>query len=148
MQQFAYHPTVMPIDRRRYHRMDQLRLRVYAKMRFHPKINLIALARLVHYRVPALLAVPGRTRRFNDRCIDNRALLDLTSLFAQVAIDLLKDSRRQCFALQQVTELAYRGLVHHSLATQVDADKFAHHLYVIQRFFHRRVRKTIPMLQK
>ena len=89
MQQLAYHLTVMPIGRRRYHRMDQLRLTVYTKMGFHPKIPWIALARVVHFRIPALLAVPGRTRRFNDRCIDDRALLDLTSLIAQVAIDLI-----------------------------------------------------------
>ena len=52
-----------------------------------------------------------------------------------------------CGFLKQMTKPAYRGLLYHPLATQVDADKFAHHFHVIQRFFHRRVTKTIPMLQ-
>lgn len=60
----------------------------------------------------------------------------------------LEHALGQTVLLQQMAELAHRGFVRGRLAPQVDAYEPAQRCRVVQRFFHRRVRQRIPLLQE
>jgi len=66
----------------------------------------------------------------------------------QVLAHRLEHALGQTVLLQQMAELAHRRLVRGRLAPQVDAHEPAHRCRVVQRFFHRRVRQRVPLLQE
>ena len=70
IQQESVH-AVCQVRRGRHHRVNQLGLAVHSDVRFHPEVPLLALARLMHLRIPLLAGVLGRTR-----CVDNRRIHD------------------------------------------------------------------------
>ena len=102
----------------------------------------------MHFRVPALRLVLGRTRRTDDGRIHDRASLDLAPVPRQVGVDAFKDLATQSVRLQKMPELAHRGLIRSPLAPQVNARDLAHRRNVIQRLLDRRVRKPIPVLKE
>src|SRR6516162_4232981 len=54
----------------------------------------------------------------------------------------------QIVLFEQMAEAAYRGLVGHRLAAEVDPDKPPHRRRIVKRLLHRRVRQVEPLLQK
>lgn len=54
----------------------------------------------MHFRVAFTVLVLGRTRRMNDRRIDNRAVTQQQTTITQIAIDNLQNPARQLMFLQ------------------------------------------------
>ena len=79
-------------------------------MRFHPEIVLIALLRLVHFRVALAVLVLRRAQCMDDCGIDNGALAQRQALVLELAIDNLENPDSQLVLLQQVAELHDRGV--------------------------------------
>ena len=118
--------------------MDQPGPAIYPDMRLHPEIPLLALAGLVHLGVA----------RFVAFLVELGALMMVASTIVPVptfrpfAAKMLVDGGKylcsKLVLLQQVAELANRGLVRHRLTAEIDAGKLPHRSRVIQRLLHRR----------
>ena len=128
--------------------MNELRPTVHAHVGLRAEIPLLALRRLMHLGVLLPVLVLRRTRRGDDRCIDDRAVGDLDPAAPQVFIDCHQQALTEFVLLQQVTELAHPRLIRSAFCPEVDANKAAHRDRVVQRFLHRRVRQVEPELQK
>src|SRR5260364_197202 len=63
---------------------------VHADVRFHPKVPLLAFPGLMHFWVARLAPVLGRTRRVDQRGIDDRTRTQHQPLLAQQSVDLRK----------------------------------------------------------
>jgi hypothetical protein len=59
----------------------------------------------MHLWIPLAILVPGRTRRADDRRVDDRALGDLDAGPTQVDVDRRQQRLAQLVALQQVPDL-------------------------------------------
>jgi hypothetical protein len=59
MQEFCGLGDIGHVGRSDHHGMHQLAVPIRANVRFHPEIPLVALAGLVHFRVPLLLLILG-----------------------------------------------------------------------------------------
>ena len=70
------------------------------------------------------------------------------SLRLQVLAYPLKQPLPQLVLLQQMAELAHRGLVRHRFPPQIDAHKLPHPRRIVQSFFHSGVGQVEPLLQK
>lgn len=130
------------------HRVHRARLGIRADVRLHAEVPLPALRRLMHLRIPRSGLVLGRTRGADDRSVDNGAPGDLDATAVQVAVDRCQQRLAKLVALQQMAELAHRGLVRNAFHPKVDAGEAAHRQGVVQRFLHRRVRQVEPQLQE
>lgn len=84
----------------------------------------------------------------DDGGIDNRASRQLQAALFQVLVHALEPRRVQIAPLQQVAELAERGLVRHRFAAQLNVHEPTHREAVIQRFLRPRVRQVEPLLQE
>jgi len=148
MEQVGQQLAVMYIGCRGGYRMDQLAPTVHADVRLHPEVPLVALPGLMHLRVPFPILVLGEARRTDDGGVHNGAGGDLQPVLLKILGNQRKQPVAEVVALQQVAELADGGLVRRRLPAQVDADEPAHRPGIVQRLFHRRVRKAEPVLQK
>src|ERR1019366_2913508 len=148
VQQVRQHRGIGGSRRRRHHGMNQLGLAVHSHVGFHPEVPLLALACLVHLRIPLLPRVLGRTRSVDNRRIYDGPGTEAQSLRLQMLADPLKQPLPQLVLLQQMTELAHRGLVRHRFSPQIDAHKLPHPRRIVQRFFHSGVGQVEPLLQK
>ena len=61
-------------------------------MRLHAEVVLVTLLGLMHFRVALTVLVLGRTRRIDQRGIDDRALAQRQPSVAQIAIDDSQDA--------------------------------------------------------
>jgi hypothetical protein len=66
--------------------MNEVRAAVDANMSLHPKVSLIALARLTHIRVALFILALGRTRGIGDNRINDGAPGYLQTVFLQVFV--------------------------------------------------------------
>ena len=72
----------------------------FAGLRLHPKVPLLALAGLVHLRIPfTLLILLGAWCRYNGG-VDDRALLHGHAVGLEVSLHGFKDLRAQIHLLQ------------------------------------------------
>ena len=93
------------IGRCAHHAMHQARLFIHTDMGLHAEVPLIAFLGLVHFRVALAVLVLGRTRRMNQRGIDDGALAQRQAAITQIAIDHAQNPRRQLVFFQQATEV-------------------------------------------
>src|SRR5260363_4998 len=70
--------------------VHKARVGVHADVRFHPKVPLLAFPGLMHFWVARLAPVLGRTRRVDQRGIDDRTRTQHQPLLAQQSVDLRK----------------------------------------------------------
>ena len=82
------------------------------------KVILVALLGLVHLWVALAVFVLGRTRRIDQRGIDDGALAQRQATVTQVAIDHGEDASSQFVFLQQATEVEDGGFVGNALQAQ------------------------------
>jgi len=136
------------VGRRANHTVDQARIGVHANVGFHPKVPFVALLRLMHLRVTALLGIFGRRRRFDDRRVNQRAFLHQQSSLTQRDANLVEQLAGQFVFVQQTPEFQQRGRVRHVLDRQIDAGEGAQRDAVIQRVFQPFVRQPVPLLQE
>ena len=91
--------------------MDQAAVSVGTEMRLHAEMLLVVLPRRAHLRIALAFLVLGRRWGGNQRRIDHRPLLEQEPAIPQLGIDLSKEGVGRLVALEQVAELADRGLV-------------------------------------
>ena len=113
-------------------------------MRFGAEVILIALLRLVHFRVALAVLVLGRTGCMNQRGIDDGALSQGQATVAQIAIDHAENASGQLVFFQQATEVEDGGFVRDSL--QAQTGELAQDRRLVKRLFHRRIAVTEPVL--
>jgi len=147
MQQVRQELAVMDIGRSGCNRMDQFCPAVYANV-CHSEAPLVALLRLVHFRVPLALAVLGRTGSGDDGRIDYRTGADFKTIFLKEFRDQDEQLLTQVVHLQQMPELADRGFIRCRLTTQVDPNETTHGTRVIQSFLNRWIGEVEPVLEK
>jgi len=128
--------------------VDEAAFAIHADVDLHPEVPLLALAGLVHLRIPLLLLVLGGAGCRDQGGIDDRALLHRHAVGLEVGFDHLKDLFAEIMLLQQVLERENRGLIRDSVADQLDARKAAHGGHLDQGFFHRWIAEVVPLLQK
>lgn len=148
VQQIGQDSGVVHVRGGRDHRVNELGLAVHPHVRLHPEIPLIALLGLVHLGVARSFPVLRRGGCLDDRGIDDGAAAHGETAGMQVPLDESEDSFAEAVRLQQVAELAHRGLVGRALAPQVDAHEGAHGARVVERFFDGGVREVEPLLQE
>lgn len=104
--------------------------------------------RLAHLRIALAVLVLGRARGIDDGGVHDRPPAHLQAVLLQVVLDQYEQLLAQVVGLQQVTELADRGLVRDRFPAEVDADEAAHRPGVVQGFLDRRVGQVEPVLQE
>jgi uncharacterized protein (DUF924 family) len=109
---------------------------------------LLALARLMHFRIPRFLPVLRGRGGADQRGVYNRATLELRSARLQHPPHLGEDSLAQLVLFQQVPELEQRRRVWRGFTAQVNAHKTAQAETVVQRLFAREVGEVEPVLHK
>lgn len=134
MEQARDRRQVMDVRGRAHHRMDQSRVHIDPDVRLHPERPLLALAGLVHLRIPLAATVLRRTRRADDRGIHDRARAHLQPSRLQHLAHRGKQLLAQIVPLQQAPELQKGRAIGHALTAQVDA----HHEAVQRRAVQQR----------
>ena len=140
MKQIFQNPRIMHIRRCCRDRVNHLRLAVDTNVCLHSEIPLLALAGLVHLGIALLILVLGRTRRVDDRGIDNGSTRHLHAILFQVDIHYPEQLITEVVAFHQMTKLADRGLVRHRFPAQINAHELTHGSGIVQRFLGTRIR--------
>ena len=148
VQQLLQGLAIVNVGRGCHDRVNQLGLAVHSHMRLHAEVPLISLLDLVHLWVALTRFVLGRRRGVDNRCVHDRSHGNRHALGAQVAPDLFKQPPAQTMLLQQMPELAHRGLIGHGLSPQINAHEGAHRHRLVQRFLHRRIREIERVRKK
>ena len=148
VQQLRERMFVVHVGRCRNNRMDQLGLTVHTDVRLHAEVPLVTLLRLVHLRVARLVLILGRGRGIDDGGIDDGAGRYLQSFGLQMPSNFLEQTFAQLMLFEQMAEFAYGGFIRCTFPTQIDTDELAHGQGVIESFFHRRIGKVEPVLEK
>ena len=128
--------------------MNEFVAAVDLQVRLPPEGSLPALGSLVHLRVAPVFLVLRRTRHAEDRGIDKSVVADLDPLAGQVGIHGREQPLAELSPLQQMAELADRGLIRCPFLPQVNPCKDPHRGHVVQGFFHHRDREVEPQLQE
>lgn len=123
-------------------RMGQPRLGIDANVSLHAEEPVITLRRLMHFRIALFAAVLGRGRRCDQGCVHDGLFAHHQAFAGQVHIDFIEDPARQVVLFEQPTELEQRRGVLRRLMRQVDADKAANGLAVVDRIFDTLVRQA------
>src|SRR3954471_6830051 len=131
-----------------HHRMDQARGDIDPDMGLHPEVPLIALLRLVHLRITALLLVLRRRRGGNDGRIDDRPVPHQQAALLPHRPDLVEQPLCQIVPFQPMPEMQYRSRVRHRVAGQRDPGKAAQRLAVVERVLDRFIGQPVPLLPK
>ena len=105
VQQIPQRVAIGHIRRRSQHRVHQLRTAVDSDVRLHAKVVLFAFCRLVHLRIPLAVLVLSRTRRPDNRRIDNRPGRDLDAAAPQMIVDGHHQFLSQFVLLEQMAKL-------------------------------------------
>ena len=88
------------------HRVNQTAACVYSDVALHPEFPLIALFRLVHFRIPGFLRILGGAGSIDDGGVYNGAALHHVSGLYHDAVDCIKEQLVQAVCLQKMTESA------------------------------------------
>ena len=129
-------------------RTDEAALAIHADVNLHPEVPLLALAGLVHLRIPLLLLIFGGAGRRDQGGINDRALLHRHAVGLEVGFDHLKDLLAEIVLLQQVPERENRGLIRNPVTDHVDPCKTAHRRHLDQRILHRWIAEVVPLLEQ
>ena len=111
VQQLVDHYNFGGVRRRGDYRMHEARIGINANVRLHSEVPLLAVARLMHFRIAFTRFVLGRAGRCNDRRVDDAAALKQQALARQAGIDSRQNVQRQIISLQQSTEVEDRRLI-------------------------------------
>jgi len=148
MQQFTGGHDVVNVGSGGIDTVNQAQRVVDADVHLHAEVPLVTFLGLVHFGITRLCSIFGRRWGGNDRSVHDGAFAHQHALLAQVTIDFLEDHLRQGSLFQQVPEFQQCGRVWHGLYRQINADKVAKGLTVINSVFKRLVCQGVPLLDK
>ena len=132
----------------RDHGVNETALAIDADVSLHSEKPLVPFPGGVHLGIALLVFVLGRTRRMDDRCINDRATPHGHTRTTQVRVNGPKDTLPKTMLLQEMTELANRRLVRNPFASEIDADERPHRGTVVECLLHGRIAKVEPVLQE
>jgi hypothetical protein len=147
VQQFVSLRHVGHIAGSGHQRMRQTRLGIDADMGLHTEEPILAFLRLVHFRIALLVAVLGRWRRRDQGRVDDGPLAHHQAFAGQMPVDLIENPACQAVLLEQAAELEQRRRVRRRLVRQVDADKSANGLAIVDRVLDAFVRQAKALLR-
>lgn len=87
-------------------------------MRLHVEVILIAFLDVMHLRVALTVQILGRTRRINQRGIDDSALSQRKAPVAEVTLHHRQNPSRQLVLLQQAAKFEDGGFIRNALHAQ------------------------------
>ncbi|KRH79055.1 hypothetical protein FERRO_01160 [Ferrovum sp. JA12] len=148
MQAGFHHRDVGDLGCRAFNGMHQAAFGIDADVRLHAEMPLVALLDLRHFRIALLVFILCRTRRRNQRGIDDRTALHRQAFLRQYGIDLGKDRDGQIMLLQQVPKAKNGAFVRHHVFEGIQPSKVPQQRNVVQRLFHRRIRIAKPLLHE
>ena len=108
--------------------------------------NVDCLFRLMHLWIAFTVLVLSRTKRVDNRRIDDGAMAQRKAFLLQITVDDGQDRRRQLMFLQRVPEVHDRGVFRDRRA-QGQVRKLEHGRDFTQRFVHGRIVQREPILQ-
>ena len=119
MHELSQHLAVVDIGRRRRDRVNRARPRINANVRLHAEIPLVAFFRLMHLGVAFVLGVFRRTRRRDNRGVDDCSSGNLHAILSQVGIHRREQCLSQLVLLQEMAEFADRRFVRNTRSPEV-----------------------------
>ncbi len=128
--------------------MQQFAVLIRANVQLHPKIPLLPLAGLVHFRVSLLFLVLGRGRGGQQRGIHQCAFAHHQTPDGQIRVDSLEDPFAQVVRFEQTTEFQQGGGIRHAVGYQINPGKSPHRLAVVDGVLYGFVGQTIPLLEE
>ena len=148
MQQGMRLRHIKGIGRSRGDRMNQSRLGVHADVRLHPKVPLVGLLGLMHFRVALACVVLGRTGRRNQSGVHHGAGLENQPAGNQFGIDRSQDLNTQVILLKHVPKAQDGAFIRQSDDARIELGKLAVQRDVVQGLFNRRGRAPEELLQQ
>ena len=112
----------------------------------HAEVPVIAFLRLVHFGIALAVLVFCRRRRGDQRGVDDGAFAHHQALLGEVTVDRVEDLACEPFGFKQAAELQQGRRVRRRLAAQINVDKSANGLAVVDRIFDAFVRQTKALL--
>lgn len=125
---------VTAVGGRANHRMYQSGVGVDTKTRFHAEVPLLALPCPTHLGVTFAVLVLGRTRRGDQRGVNDDATLHREALFRKYGIDLRKDGNGQLIGLEQTAESEDGTLIQDRTLDHVESVELPQERHVVQHF--------------
>ena len=117
-------------------------------MAFHSEFPLIALFRLVHFRVTGLLSILRGAGSIDDGCVHNGAALHHVSGLYHDAVDCIKEQLVQSVCFQKMTEFAQRCFIRNRFRHEVNACEFSHGIAVVDGVLSSRIGQVEPDLKQ
>lgn len=130
-----------------HHGMRQTRFGIHANVRLHTEVPVVALLGLVHLGIAVPILVFGGTGGCDDRRIDHGPFLEHQAFFGQVAVNGVKHGASQFVRFQQASKLEQGGGVRSRFPAEVDADKAADGLAVVEGIFDPFIRQANTLLR-
>lgn len=127
-----------------HHDFHQSNIGVDSHEAFTSKRHSFSFLRLMHFRGATLLSVLGRRWLFDDRRMDQRALLHHLPAVSQREADLVEQLARKLMRDQQSQEVQLRDRGGRLLNFQINAVR-AHCNAVIQRVFQCFIEQSVPL---
>ncbi len=140
--------AIMDIGRRNIDGIYDLLFSIHANVALHAKRPLIALFGLMHLEIAFLVVVLCRRRRRDDGGVHNRYIADLDPLRLEMRVHRRQNLFAYSFVPDERTEFADRRLIRRGFCSEVDPDKFAHRLAVVETILSLWVRQIKPCSRK
>ena len=102
---------IVNISRSRYHRVDDSCGFVHTNVHLHSEVPVVAFLRRMHFRIALFVGVFRRTRRFNKRAVNIRALAEEQTSISKLLLEQIKDLFVQAVFLREMTEAQNRSLI-------------------------------------
>ena len=148
MQQFRRFRDVRDVGRRDDHGVNELAVPVRADVRLHPKIPLVAFARLVHFRIALLFLILGGRRGGQERGIHQGASTHHQTARGKIGVDGGEQASAEIVGFEQPAEFQEGGGVGHPVGGQINAGEPPHRLAVVDGIFDGFIGQTIPLLEE
>ena len=104
---------------------------IHTDVAFHPEFPLIALLRLVHFRITGFVCILGGAGGIDDGRIYNGASLHHMPCLNHNAVDRIKKQLVQSVCFQKMTEFAQRCFIRYCFRHEVNAREFPHGIAII-----------------
>ena len=128
--------------------MHQAAASIHTDVALHSEFPLIALFRLVHFRITGFLRVLCGAGSIDDGCVHNGATLHHMSGLHHYPVDRIEIQLVQTMRFQQMAKVAQSGFVWYGFRHKVNAREFSHGIAVVYGILGCRIGKVEPDLKQ
>ena len=132
MQQCLRLRDVVDVGRGADHGIYKSRLGIDADVRLHAEMPLVTFLGLMHLGISLSFPILGPRWSGNDRGVDDGAFAQHQAFLGKVCFDRREDALGQFVLFQKMLELEKRRCIRCAFPAQVDADKVADRVTVVQ----------------